>query len=453
MSNLLRDAVHFFKKETGFHRLLALFIKKYRGLGRMGGSVKLQPLSPAEKEALSMFFRKDYSNQNSATISIEQFEKALERTKFSGVDVKKFLDLYHGQSIISKVEEEDRYLQKRKEFLSSLSQQHQHPYCQYWLQHILDKGVGTKGIYSAYDRDQERLKMHLEHICVALTQVSMETETKSYIRLPLFASHITGDPHGFDRDREAGRYLINALQVVRQIIKQENEYVSTPNAEEVTELYQSFGIVRDDILNFVTCVGLLGYNKQVIPMWKAALEAGSVLNVPLRELVKAKGCIPANANYHSVDQGPIEKSRRNSYVFVVENSGVFSSILDQFKPDDVPPLICTQGQFKLATLMLLDKLRASGVTIYYSGDFDPEGLQMAQRLLLRYPQQVQLWRYDVENYLSCQSGIDLSEARLNKLASIHAPELQEVKDVILEKGKSAYQEDLVPSLIDDIRSI
>jgi uncharacterized protein (TIGR02679 family) len=443
MNNLLNEAVQFFKKDKGFHRLLALFIQKYRGLGRMGGSVRLQPLSPAEKEVLSTFFRKDYSNQKSATISIEQFEKALEKTKFTGIDVKDLLDAYHGQPLISKIEEEERYAQKREMFFATLSQQHQHPNCQHWLEHIRGKGVGTKGIFSAYDRGRESLKIHMKHVCSALSQVSMEMEVKTkakakfYIRLPLFASHITGDPHGFDRDKEAGRYLIHALQVVRLNTVQEYEYISIPSAEEVTELLQSFGIVRDDVLNFATCVGLLGYNKQVLPMWKAALETGSVLNVPLREIVKVDSCIPAE----------------NSCIFVVENSGVFSSVLDQFEPDKIPPLICTHGQFKLATLMLLDKLVANDVTIYYSGDFDPEGLHMAQRLLLRYPQHVQLWRYDVENYLHCQSGVELTASRLNKLVSIHSSELQEVKDAVFQKRKSAYQEDLVSLLVDDIKRI
>jgi uncharacterized protein (TIGR02679 family) len=448
MNNLLKEAVQFFKKETGFHRLLALFIQKYRGLGRVGGSVKLQSLSPAEKEALSSFFRKDYSKQKSATISLEQFEKALESTKFSGVDVKELLEKFHGQPLFSKVEEVERFLQKREAFFKSLSQKYQHPYCQHWLEHIRKKGVGTKGIFSAYDREQESLKIHLEHVCSALTQLSRvipEAMMKSkiiskgttYTRLPLFASQITGDPHGFDRDKNAGRYLVHALQVVRQDIAKEYEYVSTPSAEEVTELLQFFGIVRDDVLNFTTCVGLLGYNKEVLPMWKAAMESRSVLNVPIRELIKVENFIPAE----------------NSCVFVVENSGVFSSILDQFEQDKVPPLICTHGQFKLATFMLLDKLAANDTMIYYSGDFDPEGLHMAQHLLLRYPQHTRLWHYDKASYLGCQSGLELSAARLNKVDSIHVSELQEVKDVVFQQRKSAYQEDLVPYLVDDMKRI
>lgn len=42
---------------------------------------------------------------------------------------------------------------------------------------------------------------------------------------------------------------------------------------------------------------------------------------------------------------------------------------------------------------------------------------------------------------------------LKQLNSIDAPELQAVKDVVFQKKKSAYQGDLVPLLVEDIRGI
>jgi uncharacterized protein (TIGR02679 family) len=110
------------------------------------------------------------------------------------------------------------------------------------------------------------------------------------------------------------------------------------------------------------------------------------LNLPLREVVR------------------IDKAYTNGkVVYVVENSGVYSALLDlcrdfceeQGLKDIIPnpPLVCTHGQFKLASLLLLDKLAASGTQIYYSGHFDPEGLSMAERLLLRYPGQAKAWHY------------------------------------------------------------
>lgn len=108
--------------------------------------------------------------------------------------------------------------------------------------------------------------------------------------------------------------------------------------------------------------------------------------------------------------------------FVVENSGVFSEILDRFGATRLQPIVCAHGQFKLACLMLLDKLAAAGITIYYSGDFDPEGLQMASRLLQRYPGQAVPWRYTVDDYGHCVSEVTLSGSCLKRVdtSTIHS---------------------------------
>lgn len=47
--------------------------------------------------------------------------------------------------------------------------------------------------------------------------------------------------------------------------------------------------------------------------------------------------------------------------------------------------------------MLLDKLTENS-TIYYAGDFDPEGLQIAQNLKKRYPEHFIFWKYKAEYY-------------------------------------------------------
>ncbi len=69
-------------------------------------------------------------------------------------------------------------------------------------------------------------------------------------------------------------------------------------------------------------------------------------------------------------------SKRNK-VFVFENPTVFSEVLYRSSKEK-PSIICTYGQVKLASLILLDNLVENGTHIYYSGDFDPEGLIIAK---------------------------------------------------------------------------
>ena len=132
-------------------------------------------------------------------------------------------------------------------------------------------------------------------------------------------------------------------------------------------------------------------------------------------------------------------------VFIVENSGVFSELLTKFPSKYLPPLICTNGQFKLAALLLLDRLLKNNIIAYYSGDFDPEGLLMAQRLVSRYPANVRLWHYTEEDYIKAQSEVVLSKSQLNKLMNLELEELRAVKD-LMENKKTGYQEKLIKDL-------
>ena len=91
---------------------------------------------------------------------------------------------------------------------------------------------------------------------------------------------------------------------------------------------------------------------------------------------------------------------------VFENPTVFSGILHRALKTR-PSLICIFGNFKLASLVLMDKLVENGVRIYYSGDLDREGIIMADKLKLRYESKLVLWRYGVEDYRDIVSMVRL----------------------------------------------
>ncbi|MDD4716359.1 MAG: TIGR02679 family protein [Oscillospiraceae bacterium] len=444
---LLRQAVEYFRQEKGFHRLLNRFIKKYQSLGRIGGRVKLEALTEVEREALSSLLRRDYSKQKSAAIALEDFEKALQRTRFSGIGLKELLDGYQGKDILTRADMENRYQSQKELYWQSLEDRHSHENCRLWLRHIGKKGRGTRGIHRAYDQNSLLLKSQLEAVLSALAQLPGESEgIRQYERLPFFAGRITSDPHSFDLDTEQGRLLLSALQFLRQ--HQDNGHGFNPalNAEEKTELLEHFGIVRDDLLNFATCCGILGFRKneaEPASFWRSAWEEGAVLNSPLREILKMERFIPAISFYHR---------NKEKVVFILENSGVYSEIMDHFQTKEVPPVICTHGQIKLACLILLDKLAQNGTTLYYSGDFDPEGFLMAQRLLHRYGSSIKLWHYDLDDYRGALSEVELEDARIKKLQGVSTPELVRVMDEMKKYKKAAYQEQFVERLVADIET-
>ena len=79
-------------------------------------------------------------------------------------------------------------------------------------------------------------------------------------------------------------------------------------------------------------------------------------------------------------------------------------------------------------------------TFHYAGDFDPEGLLIAQNLKERYGSKLTLWNYQVEWYEKYLSDTVLEDFRLKKLEKIYLEELQEIKQCMQKEKRAAYQE-------------
>jgi len=105
-------------------------------------------------------------------------------------------------------------------------------------------------------------------------------------------------------------------------------------------------------------------------------------------------------------------------------------------------LLCTSGQPNYSSLIILDKLYKSDTEIYYSGDFDPEGLQIADNLKYRYDGGLNFFGMNVDNYLRIIGNISFHE-RLGKLNTITSKELKPLVDEMLIHGKAGYQELLI----------
>src|SRR5690606_31558570 len=116
----------------------------------------------------------------------------------------------------------------------------------------------------------------------------------------------------------------------------------------------------------------------------------------------------------------------------------------------VPSLVCANGQINLATLVLLEKVVATGAVLYYSGDFDPEGLLIADRLKDRFGEALHLWRYSLEDYAKTVSERRLTDGRLKQLERLKNETLRQVGRELLKRGYAGYQELLLEDLWRDL---
>jgi uncharacterized protein (TIGR02679 family) len=424
----MNDRVQVLRNDPGLFKLLTLFKEKYCSLGRVGGTVSIKHFPKEEVESIAGFMGESVSTLiQKGKISLLEFEKELSHTIFADFSLVQLLEEVFQQPIVTKNKANQLEAEKDREFFRALRQVY--PEGSWWWDWIESRQPDTRWIWSLYK--QAPVDFFEKITIVFKAFLSLPSETGRYERLPLFAQRITGNPHFFDSNQTAGKLLVHCLQT-DQHLKGLRESGMPKTTEELNDLLSCYGLMRDDLWSFVSCRGFLAQDDAGIhKVWKAAAETGTVLNVPMKEILKLKRIWPFNGNK----------------VWIVENSSVCSTIVDE-----VPeaPVICTHGQFRAASWMFLDLLVETGCRLYYSGDLDPEGLLMAQRLKDRYQRHVSFWRMDRNSYELSISEEDVS-ARLAKIKSITAPELLDTINALMERKKAGYQEGLVNELINDMK--
>ncbi|MGO1059532.1 TIGR02679 family protein [Planococcus sp. FY231025] len=412
---LICQAAHYFQSAPVYHKLFSEFRSKIESLGRIGGTVNIENYSAEELESLMLFFG---DLKKKKVISLAAFDKRLQETKFVGIRLPELLEVFFDEPIRSnkavRKEKQDKEEAKLKEF------KHLHPILAGYFDYLSKRTAESQWIIRLLLIDDFARS-------VRLLADAGNALPESYERLPVFSQRVSGNPHSFDLSGMNGKLLIHFLN-----FRLYGGGAPPSGTEQVNELLGQFRILRDDISNFVSFANLLGMRDGAVhPVWQAAVETESAVNMPLRELFMIDGARPA------VGQD----------VYAVENSGVFSSLLDEVP---AAPLICTHGQFKLAGLRLLDLLVESGCCIYYAGDFDPEGIAMAARLHERHPKSVRLWWMDAESYMTAQSPVEMGD-RLKKLESIKHADVQELILKMHETGKAGYQEALLKGMVNELK--
>ncbi|CAM5797980.1 hypothetical protein BBOR36S_05150 [Brevibacillus borstelensis] len=444
---LLQQAVAYFRSQSqGYDRLFRELKRKYRSLGYLGGKVSIRSMTPAEAEALTGLLNRPLDTGTNEIIRVTDIEQGLTKTKFSEVPLLDILEGYFGESLISKKEEQLQNLQVWNKFWEEVlveTSAYNHPLAKEWIQGLSQhEGVGAMAVRQWWNTSPQDIKRWLLLVVKAMYYLD-RMEPTAYIRLPVLSTHMTGNPHAFDMNSPLGRLLLYALCYIR------GKNAPT-NSEDTMQILYDHRILRDDLSSQVVVSGIRGKND-----WGSS-KVGSkkeVVSLPLRTVVRC------------TDFEPYLQEESPKHVWIVENPSVFSSLLDQweheFKERPLPPLVCSSGQFSLAVLALCDRLVSAGCQLHYSGDFDPEGFQMAVRLWRRYGTgNILFWRYTPEDYASVTQDIHIEEWRWNNLHKLivevenqgfPTPFVQTVKTA-LQQRTPVYQESLVDQLYNDIKS-
>ena len=419
---LRTEAVRYFRERPVLMAAAKRFCQKYRSLGHWGGRICLRNLGTEDQQVLSAFLRR--AAVDSVTLTYTEFLAAWGKTRFAEVPLGEVLGTLYPERLTTRQQEAQGQEQRRQRLLIRLLQLYPAGPAGQWLEALMMHHVRLGS-----PADYERREL-LEPVVRALSMLP-----QTYERLPFFANRVCGNPHGLDIDAETGRLFLRALAYLAG-------YADTGSLSMVVknELLYDQHILREDILNFATAYGLRAWSVdgEEILYWREAAIVRAPLNVPLREIVRV---------------GQFASCRKTAgalRVFIVENAGVFSTLLDSLQAEDglCVPLLCLHGQLKTASWALLDRLAASGAALFYSGDFDPEGLLMADKILQRYPG-AQAWHFTEEEYGS--SKVVIPDSRLKKLEQVISPALAPLVSALRQRRQAFYQESLVSRLWQDLQ--
>lgn len=417
MNNLEKEASKYLKTKKEYKKIMEAFKEKYKKTGKLTGKIKLNNISKEESLILGSI---DYSlfGVSEGSLSVKKFIDFFSQGKFEGIDFIQVLKEYFGENNLKTNKEinENKELVK-EEFFVKLFNELKNEKVKLWLKEaIKSKKFGYQSILRGYKEDSNKLFNVISNIDKAFDYLDLKN-SEYYIPLAKFSSIITKDSHYFDIDNFQGKLFISCIGYIYN--------TNTETTENKNEALMKVNIIRDEISNFTITYGLVacddngeiqGYK------WFRKEKQPLLLNTYNLNFIK-------------------EIKALNDKVYVFENPTVFYELLR--RTENIPvTLICTSGQPNISSLILLDKLTKSKATIYYSGDFDPEGLQIASNLKNRYKDNLKFLGMNEENYLKIKGNISF-EQRIGKLNNINNQEFKELIEQMKIYKKAGYQELLI----------
>lgn len=421
----------YFKGNPAYRRCFLEFEKKWNSYGRAKGIIALKHTSEEERRAIGGILGKTFY-EDAIRFPFAEFEKGLQCTKFAPVNFEEVLEAYFDRKMITtqkmRMEEE----RSRAEFFETVEGclaecAGPDSVVVFWLREMYSKKkFGYQTVIREYGRDRERTEKLLKTVGRALILLEDIRETEEEYPLAVFSAEISGNPHYFDQGTTAGQLLVHGMCYAARTDYPEN-------AHQWRELLLSNGIVPDNISSIVHIYGL---RLQIGGDWHPAYDAFCRRQEP---------CAVTMENLQELTAVQPTGDR----VYIVENEMVFSYLLKHLEQKNVT-LLCTSGQLRSAAVKLIPFLLDSGAEIYYSGDIDPDGIRIADRLWRKYGDRIHVWRMSGGDYERSLSEEVIGNISMKKLETVANPILRETAGEVRKKKKAGYQENILTDLLEDM---
>ena len=379
--------------DNEFSEFMQLWKKQYEKYGTCKGSIDLV-LDDSNRECISGLMGKDYYGVDCVHITFRQLQKAILNTKYENCDFNEVLKMYFNEDVLTnKHRQEQEQLRVQNIFKHFFKQEGK---SQQWIYNTYTNrdSVYIRIVQASKENEQKCINT----VCVvmkALNHLPMWENKKENISI--FASYHTKNPHAFDKNTFAYYLMMHGIVYFLKV-----DFPKT-NLEQNEILYRA-GLYQDGISNYCSVARLQAFNENNQPHlgWAGFYDSYEALNVNMDNLLHIHFITCCDRAY------------------IVENPSVFQALLKKIKKEKIKKigLVCTNGQLNYSAYLLLDILVNSNIEIYYSGDMDPEGLLIADKIKQRYPS-IKLWCYDVSQYEISKSKEQATDQRMHMLSLIH----------------------------------
>lgn len=424
--NKAKECAQYFRQQKEWNRCFQLLRRKWESLGKAGGKIVLNDCTPGERRAIGKMMGKVYWEEK-VVFSLADFEKMLQMTRFAPITLHELLEEYFGTAIKAKQDVQEEKKQKKADFFQECRacfRAEKEKLVWDWLLHMeMHQSYGYSQLLRELGKDEAAAYKMMQLVGEAVISAQYEAED---IPIAVLAAKVSGNPHYLDRGSTAGNLFMQGL-----CFGQNKEFPKI--SAEWKERLLCAGILPDDISSMVTVLGI-------------HLQMAEGLHPGVEEFCQRREALVLTALNLKTAAGAWVSGKR---VYVVENEMVFTYLAERLR-DDSPALLCTSGQLRNAALDLLQLLVDSGTQIYYSGDMDPEGMGIADRLWQRYPGRIHIWRMSPYDYDKAVSNEAIDDRSLAILKGLKNPQLQHTAEKVLKTQRAAYQENILEELLKDM---
>lgn len=422
-NNILeKQCAAYIKSALSDDRLMRGLLKKYQSFNQVKGSYVLKNATQEEAYFLRGLLKIDYSDVIDISVSLKKFEAAFEKTCFKGVSLRGILEHFFNEKILSHKEIAQKTLEDIYNFFDRVCRECQHIGVKIWLE-----GVVSKPKSGAYQWILAKKAMDEKAIVSLLLQLDqlmllLEKQSRPMVR-QVAAVKITKNAHSLDA-KEA------LYQLLMYYLSDKKDIFFPKTSEESRRLLLLGNIVDDDLHNTVVSYGLEAYSDNEKLGWTSFYE-------------RCEPLVLAMANLRGVKK--LFLCGQGDILYCFENPAIFHTFVSAYPKK---ACMCTSGQINQCGYNLLALLEDSGLKVFYHGDFDPEGLLIADKLNQRFSNVI-LYGYEVYLYQKCLSDESISDRRLKQLDRLVSKELRVLAGCMKVEKKVAFEESMIEYLMNE----